>query len=178
MWCPQMLLGTMSPLPQTSSKINALRILVGGPAWRLAAQASRQWTPTAPHWPAPSQGVGKGHSHVPGGRVGGQGQLREGPRTILGLADTARAGMPVAPAGTSSLGHSVGPGGAARLQDSPGEPGNSQRDEDQLRGGLGRPPPPGQQLLALGTQTGQVELEVCVCVCECVGGGEVCGQAG
>lgn len=65
----------LSPTPQTSSKINALRTLVGGQAWTLAAQARRQWTPTTPHWPTPSgfltgpRGVGKGHSHIPGGRA-------------------------------------------------------------------------------------------------------------
>lgn len=52
------------------------------------------------------------------------------------------------------------PGGAARLEASPGEAAPSPRDEVQLRGGLGGSPPPGQQLPALGTQTGRVELHV------------------
>lgn len=99
--------------PQTSSKLNALRTLVGGQAWTLAAQASRQPIPTHHTGPLPLRvphgalGCRMGHTHVPGE------QAREvrapdspGPGLCLqhlGLADTARAGMPVAPAGTSSL---------------------------------------------------------------------------
>lgn len=87
-----------------------------------------------------------GHSHVPGGRAR---EVRApdspGPGLCLqhlGPGRHSESRGAGGPSRTSSLSHSIGPGGpggAARLEASPGEAGPSQRDEVQLRGGLGRP---------------------------------------